>query len=317
MLSRVAEGVFILNRCIERAENIARVLDVNLQLELDLPGTGDERWTPILAALGDEAPVVGGDVLHHLTCDAGNPNSILSCVRTARDHAASVREILSSECWEQVGEFCRMVEDAAAHDRVASAPHEFFTAVKKASALFVGVSYLTMSHNEPWHFGRLGRLLERADATSRLLAVKVHLHLPELSDIGSPYDEILWIAVLKSASAFEMYRKAHGRISPRRVAAFLAFDRKFPRSMRYCVVKAERSLHAITGRPIGSYASQAEQRLGRLRLEMETADLDEIAERGLQESLSAYQGQLRKVGEAMRTTFFAPQVKAAGSRRAG
>lgn len=316
MLSRVADAVYWMNRYVERAENVARIVDVNLHLQLDLPTSAAEQWAPILAVADVEAPYTAKygpianhedareKVLHFLTFDEDNPNSILACVRLARENARSVREIISSEMWEQANTFYLMVREAASAGRLAE-PHEFFTAVKQASHLFVGISYLTMTHNEAWQFGRVGRLLERADATSRILDVKTLLHLPDLTDIGSPTDEVQWTAILKSASAFEMYRKAHGRIRPKQVAAFLMLDRKFPRAMKYCIVKAERSLHAITGRPVGSYDSVAEQRLGRLRMEFESIDMAEIATRGLHEYLDACQGQLNRVGDAMVDTFFA------------
>ena len=110
-----------------------------------------------------------------------------------------------------------------------------------------------MSHNEAWHFLRLGRQLERADKTSRILDVKYFMLLPSPDSIGTPYDDIHWSAVLKSVSGFEMYRKKHGRITPRNIVEFLVLDRDFPRAIHHCIRGADESLHAITGTPMGSF----------------------------------------------------------------
>jgi uncharacterized alpha-E superfamily protein len=193
-------------------------------------------------------------------------------------------------------------------------PHAFFTAVKQASHLFVGIVYLTMTHNEGWHFGRLGRLIERADKTSRIVEVKSYLlgteggersERGERGELGAPTDEIQWAALLKSASAFEMYRKRFGMIVPRDVVAFLLFDRQFPRSMRYCLRKAERSLHAITGTPLGTHENEAERKLGRLHAELEFGDVNEVLARGLRPYLDGFQGTLNDVGSSIYETFFA------------
>ena len=120
-----------------------------------------------------------------------------------------------------------------------------------ACHLFAGIAHATMSHNEAWQFIRLGAMLERADKTTRILDVKYFILLPSVSDVGTPYDDIQWAAVLKSVSGFEMYRKRHGRIAPERIVEFLLLDGEFPRALRYCIGLADRSLHAITGTPVG------------------------------------------------------------------
>jgi uncharacterized alpha-E superfamily protein len=312
MLSRVADSIYWLHRYIERAENVARFIDVNLHLMLDSAVGTAEQWAPLVHTTGDRqmfeerfGTVTKENVVAFLTSDAGNPNSILSCLRAARDNARSVREVISSEMWEQVNKFYLMVREAVAKGRVMDAPHAFFTEVKNASHLFVGITEVTMSHGEGWHFGRLGQLLERADKTSRILDVKYFLLLPAVTDVGTPIDDIQWAAVLKSASAFEMYRKRYGRIAPTQVAEFLILDREFPRAMQYCVIEAEASLHAISGSPVGTFQNAAEQRLGRLRSELNYAYMQEIIAGGLHEFLDAFQLKLNQVGDAIYGTFFA------------
>lgn len=310
MLSRVADSIYWMSCYIERAENVARFIDVNLHLMLDLPMGTTEQWEPLVHTTGDlllfqqhYGKATKENVVAFLTFDADNPNSILSCLRLARENARSVREIISSEMWEQVNTFYLMVRAAASEGRVMEAPHDFFTEIKMASHLFVGITDATMSHGEGWHFGRVGRLLERADKTSRILDVKYFILLPAVADVGTPFDDIQWAAVLKSASAFEMYRKRHGRLAPERVADFLILDREFPRAMHYCVVKAEESLHAI-GAPPGTFQNLAEQRLGRLRSDLDYAQIQEIIASGLHEFLDAFQARLNRVGAAIFDTFF-------------
>jgi uncharacterized alpha-E superfamily protein len=313
MLSRVADSIYWLNRYIERAENVARFIDVNLHLRLDLPaGSADQQWAPLVDTTGDRqvfeeryGEATKEHVVAFLTFDTQYANSILSCLQAARDNARLVREVISSEMWEQVNTFYLLVREAVSNAQVMEEPHAFFTQIKMASHLFVGIMDTTMSHGEGWHFGQLGRLLERADKTSRILDVKYFLLLPTMHDVGTPLDDIQWAAVLKSASAFEMYRKRFGRLSPARMVDFLVLDREFPRAMHYCLVKSEESLHAISGSPLGTFENSAEQRLGRLRSELDYAHIDEIIAGGLHEFLDTFQDKLNDVGMAIFETFFA------------
>jgi hypothetical protein len=153
--------------------------------------------------------------------------------------------------WLQLNRFFLMVKSAAESPGGLENPQGFFEAVKQASHLFTGVSDATMGQGEAWHFARLGRMLERADKTSRILDVKYFLLLRSTDDVGTPFDGLQWAAVLRSASAFEMYRKRHGRISPKGVVDFLMLDREFPRAIQFCLRAARDSLHAISGTPLG------------------------------------------------------------------
>jgi uncharacterized alpha-E superfamily protein len=212
MLSRVATSIYWMSRYLERAENVARFVDVNLNLTLDMPEEFGEQWGPLVNITGDlelftkryRAPT-RENVLHFLTFDRENPNSILSCVRHARENARSVREIISSEMWEQANRFYLLVKDAAKNKSVFENPNEFYSAVKLASHLFDGITDATMSHGEAWHFLQVGELLERADKTSRILDVKYFILLPDAQAVGTTIDNIQWAALLKSASALEMY----------------------------------------------------------------------------------------------------------------
>jgi uncharacterized alpha-E superfamily protein len=151
----------------------------------------------------------------------------------------------------------------------------------------------------------MGRLLERADKTSRLLDVKYFILLPSAADIGTPLDDIQWAAVLRSASALEMYRKRHGPIAPDKIMEFLLLDSEFPRSIHYCLTAANDSLHAVSGTPIGMYRNAAEQHLGRLRAELAYTDSRQIIAVGLHEFLDGLQGKLNLVDQSIFDTFFA------------
>ncbi len=316
MLSRVANSIYWLNRYIERAENVARFIDANYHMALDVPGGAAAQWQPLINTTGDHelfAELYGETsqeaAIEFLTFDRNNPNSIRSCVRAARENARSVREYISSEMWEQLNTFYLMLSDAA-QDTSMDLPHQFFVDIMNASHAFIGITDATMTHGEGWHFGRLGRMLERADKTTRILDVKYFILLPSVDYIGSPYDNILWAALLRSASAFEMYRKRHGRIHPEKIVDFLLLDGRFPRAVHYCLTTAEISLHNITGTPRGSFANEAEKQLGRLLAEFDYADIREIIDGGLHEYLDNTQNRLNVVGNAVQEVFFSPRPAA-------
>src|SRR5581483_2961757 len=179
------------------------------------------------------------------------PNSIHSSIQKARENARTMREVISSEMWEQLNSFYLMVQGAVHNPNAGvESLNTFCRNVKILSHLFSGVTDATMSHNEAWHFLNMGRLIERADKKARILDVKYFILLPKVEDVGTPYDDILWTALLKSASASEMYRKKYSHLQPTRVAEFLLLDREFPRSVRHCLIRAEESLHFVTGTPM-------------------------------------------------------------------
>lgn len=311
MLSRVAESIYWMSRYIERAENVARFVDVNLQLMLDTPAGQDQQWEPLVATTGDHeefekrfGTATQENVIQFLAFDPENLNSILSCLRAARENARTVREIISSEMWLQLNKFYLMVNEAAARNGRLSL-HEFFSEVKLASHLFTGITDATMNHGEPWHFCRLARMLERADKTSRILDVKYFILLRSVADVGTPFDDIQWAAMLRSASAFEMYRKRHGRISPKGVVEFLLLDREFPRAIHFSVLAARDSLHAISGTPLGTFRYPPEKLLGQLCSDLSYASVDEIVNAGLHEYLDDLQNKMNQVGAGIHETFFA------------
>jgi uncharacterized alpha-E superfamily protein len=312
MLSRVADSIYWMSRYIERAENVARFVDVNLNLMLDFPGGADHQWQPLVDITGDTddfaeryGTATESSVIRFLTFDAKNPNSILSCVRAARENARSVREVISSSMWMHLNQSYLMLTEAAGRrGEVVNDPHDLFAAVRTASQAFTGITDSTMTHNEGWHFCRLGRQLERADKTSRILDVKYFLLLPTVDDVGTTVDDVQWAAVLRSASAFEMYHKRHGRISPARIVEFLLLDPEFPRAIHHSLKAARESVHAITGTPVAMFRGPVEQLLGQLCSELAYAHVDEIIASGLHEYLDELQTKMNRAGAHIHDTFF-------------
>jgi uncharacterized alpha-E superfamily protein len=252
MLSRVADSIYWMARYVERAENVARFIDVNLQLMMDSPDYSGQQWEPLVYISGDQeafgkryGAATQESVLKFLAFDDENPNSIVSCLRGARQNARSVREIISSEMWLHLNKFFLTV-DAVAHKELAPDDlHGFFDDVKSGSHLFNGIAEATMTHGEGWNFLGLGKQLERADKTSRILDVKYFILLRSVTDVGTAWDDIQWTAVLRSTSAFEMYRKDHGRVTPKGVVDYLLLNHNFPRSIHFCLNAARESLHGM------------------------------------------------------------------------
>ena len=311
MLSRVANSVYWMCRYIERAENVARFIGVNLNLHLDLPLDASLQWSPMIATTGDQKQFEGSyqeysqeSVIRFLTFDRKNPNAILSCLQAARENARSVREVISAEMWEQLNRFYIELKEAEHSGFALNDPHKFFQMIKMRGHMFSGLLYSTMSHGEPWHFARIGLMIERADKVSRLLDVKYYILLPQGHNIGTAYDNIQWAAVLKSASAHDMYRKRFHRITPKQVADFLIFDAEFPRSIRHCVANSFDSLHKITGSPYGAARNRAEKQLGRLVADLNYSDIEEVITLGMHEYLDSLQVRLNEVGQELSSTFF-------------
>jgi uncharacterized alpha-E superfamily protein len=336
MLSRVADSVYWMNRQIERAENVARAVETTLDLALDGTISPGRLWNALVCTFGDEADFWArfglanqANVISFLAFDQTNPNSITSCLQAARENARTVRDMLSTPMWEEINKAHLYVRSAAAAHAEIDAPREFLDEMKRASQLITGVADATMSHGEAWHFARMGRLIERADKTSRVVDVE-HYFRPAAARITAPASEteasleegtdaVQWSAVLESASALEMYRKAYGAVTRRNVAEFLIFDRFFPRAMHFCLIKAEESLLAITGGSKGAYTNPAEQRLGRLRSQLDYGAIDEILgdAAGLHGFIDAFQAGLNRASNAIFDTFFALRPVGSAAEAAG
>lgn len=312
MLSRVANSIYWMARYIERAENLARFIEVTLNFILDRPDSSYEQWEPLILATGDEpdfkeryGAASAQNVVHFLTFDPDYGNSIVSCLTLARENARTVREAISSEAWEQINEFYLWLRASQNRSMTLDSQFELFQKIRMESHLFSGILDATMSRGTGWQFANLGRLIERADKTSRILDVKYFTLLPKIEDVGTTIDDLQWSAVLRSVSGFEMFRKRYHAITVRRIVEFLILDRDFPRAVRFCLDGAERSLRTITGSPDSVYCNSAEQRLGQLRANLSYADVESIIQAGLHEFVDDFQQKLNHIDDAIYDTFFA------------
>lgn len=312
MLSRVADSIYWMSRYIERADHLARFVDVTREFVLDVP-KGRDQWLPLVSVTGDDAVFYERyetadalSVIKFLTTDKHYPGSIVCSLGLARENARSVREAIASEMWEQVNHFYHWFRaETSTTGMLVREPGDFYHTLMQQCMLFHGITDATMSRGLGWHFANLGRQIERADKIGRLLDVKYYTLLPTVEDVNSPLDNMQWSTLLRSVSGFEMYRKRYQEIDVRHVVDFLVLDRLFPRSIQYCLFEAQRSLHAITGCPIGAFSCKSEQLLGRLCTELSYTEIDTIIKGGLHEFIDSFQARLNEVGQAVFERFFA------------
>jgi len=314
MLSRVAETLYWLGRYIERAENNSRILDVNLQLTLDMDHCDDNEkrdWSPILATLEDQTlfndhyPIVTADgVCEFVTFSNDNPNSIMSAVTRARENARTVREYISSEMWERINSLYLWMNSVAARQIFAASAIDFYRHVVDCSHQFHGTTDATLTHGDGWNFLQLGKYLERADSASRILDLKYHILLPSGEKVGGDVDTLQWIAVLKSCSAFEAYRKIHtGTVTPGSVAEFIILHDSFPRSIRFCVEHLRHALHSLSGCDLAHFSIEAERLAGRLSSDLNYARINDIFNTGLHQYLDRIQLRLIEIAGAMYNSY--------------
>jgi uncharacterized alpha-E superfamily protein len=262
MLSRIAESLFWIGRYIERSDGTARILDVHLQLLLEDPWIEENlACRSLLSVMGtevdDTAEVTRADVLTILAVDRNQPASIAYSLAAARENARRAREVVNTELWEVLNTTRARMPRKVASDKV----HEFFTWVRERSALAVGIVESATNRDEAYRFFTLGRSIERADMTARLLATR------SLTEASGPS----WTTILRSVGAYEAYLRTYRGIpSAQKAAEYLLLDRLFPRSILYSVTRAEQQLREIEPRTdrVG-VSDQALRLLGQIRSELE------------------------------------------------
>ena len=312
MLSRVASHIYWLGRYLERAENYARFIDVNFNLMQDLPTDMKEQWAPLVAATGDfelyRKKYVGFErhqVMYFLALDSDNPNSMLCSVTNARENARIIRENLSKETWEKVNELYYMLKEGLERKVWKKEdPRQFFETVKNQILLIYGLADATVARTEGWHFRQLGQLLERADKTSRILDVKYHILLPTTHEVGSPLDFLHWMALLKSVTGLNTYRRLYGNIDPSGVVEFLVLNKYFPRSIFYCLKEAERCLRCISENTSDGFRNSVEKAIGEMRSRLEYSEIDDIIAVGLHEYLDNIQLKINHISDLIDINYF-------------
>lgn len=312
MLSRVANSIYWMSRYIERAENYARFIDVLKNLSLELPPTLKEQWNPLVMMTGDASlfdakygAYTKSNVIKFLTIDTDNPNSIYSCVSKARENARTIRDTLTIEMWFQINELYLSVQSRQkTKDWTDETLNNFLKEIINGSHLFSGIMHTTFSHGEAWHFSLVGRMLERADKITRMIDMKYYYLLPKVEYVGTSLDLLQWSAMLKAASAYEMYRKTYPRLTAANILEFLLLNKNFPRAVKYCVARAESGIHNITGTPTNTYIFKSERELGKLRSELDFIDTSEILKFGLHDYLDSLETKVNDIGVAISESFF-------------
>lgn len=313
MLSRVANSLYWMSRYVERAENTARLVDVNLQLMLDSSKLDDKAiagfWEPILQSSGDDElyaklhpKISGRSVTEFLVFQTDNANSILSSVIQARENARTVRDQITAELWEELNRLYLFLHSPKAKTMWRQSPFEFFQEIKTSSLLLQGLTDATVVRNEGWYFTQAGRYIERADKTSRLLDVR-HASLAG-HEPATQNDALGWSAILRSCSAWDGYKALHGgRVEPKLVTEFLLLSEDFPRSVRFCVQQLNTALRRISGVAEGRFSNDAERHCGRLLAELQFGTADEIFAHGLHRYIDEVQTKLNAVGDALFQTY--------------
>ena len=322
MLSRVADSLYWMSRYAERAENIARILDVNLQLMLDMPKLGPEdqkiMWEPVLRSTGEHddfykhyKTTSSDNVIDFLTLNTKNSNSIINCITTARENARHVREQISLEMWEEINRTYLWMKAVTFKKIQKQGPYEFFTAVKNASHLFQGITDGTMTHGEDWDFIQVGKYLERCDMTTRILDANDEIFINTPTKQTHTGGTLQWSAILRSCSSHDAYRKFYvAQVEPDKVVELLILNEFFPRSIRFCAGALDESLRRISGCKDEHFTNQAEKLTGRLVAELNYSALEDIKTVGMHQYMDELQVKLNSIGEAIFKTylFFPPRV---------
>lgn len=315
MISRVAEHCFWMARYLERAENTARIIDVNHTLLLDFHVPSEQQWMPVLIISGihefEQVPTAE-NVQYYMTWEAANPFSITSSLFWARENARIIREVISAEMWERLNYYYRWMQDGGAEAVYNANRSEFYAQVKRINQLVHGIADSTMGHGEAWEFFKLGTYLERACQTARIMDVKYHTLLPKVEDVGTPVDNAHWMAILMSCSGYEPFHKKplSYPIDPASaVADFLIYDEQFPRSVLRCLIECDEAARAIAGGKEKHALTAAELGIADLIAWIRQRNITELIQFGMHEALTHIVDAVHRIGNGIHSSFFAAEVQ--------
>lgn len=302
MLARVADDLYWMARYVERGIAVSRLIDVTRHLELDVGVEERDFWGPLVGAVDLSAE----DVSFYLLSDRLNPDSLVSCVRHARELARGIRESISSEMWEELNTLQQSLAVPGKQRQAQGDSLSFQRLVRQRLQYFQGLAGSTLAHDEPWHFLSLGTFLERADGVVRLLRRQAHLLAPRDEVDASDADMVRWLAVLRSCGSAEAYARFYSlRVEPARIVEFLLLNPVFPQSVRFALGAAEDALGAVAA--LRSAAANdpgpGVRTLGRVRADVEHTAIDEVFEMGLEEFLSGVQGSIAQVSDEIVATY--------------
>jgi uncharacterized alpha-E superfamily protein len=310
LLSRHAESIFWLARQVERANSTARILDVNESFSRN--SRGEHDWQSVLRLYADEDNfrATGREpsadaVIHYYILDDKNPNSVLSNIRMARENARALRPLISTEMWVQLNGFHKRIAGLRRPDLRVEQLNRLCNYIKESCQTHSGITAETLYRDESWYFHQLGRAIERADQTTRLVDVKYQVLLPQPSDVGSPIDEAQWNTVLRSAAGFHAFRRVNPHsMSPANVVDFLVFDLRFPRSVAASVLIANEQLNGLRIKYGHRSKHGASKLLRKLAAELAEDNAAGLIARGLHEGLDGIQAELAEVTDALGQEFF-------------
>ena len=310
MLSRVADSLYWINRYVERAENISRFVEVSEAMALDCPPGSAEPWLPLVDASGDRelfdrlySEGRPEQVVEFLVRAEANPNSVVSCIAIARENARQIRDVITTEMWEQLNDiYWTLFDNKGFWDQP---PQEQLRDIRRSCQLFYGITDATLSRDLSWQFSRLGRVLERAEKTTRILDVKYFLLLPSPDEVGGVLDELQWISLLRSAGAYQMFRQSRQQaIEPKAVASFLLLDPIFPRSVRYCLERIHETLRIVRGQAVPGAPDELECLSGLTLARWSYSRIDELITGGLHESIDDLQSDLNQLNDLIEKRYF-------------
>jgi uncharacterized alpha-E superfamily protein len=317
LLARYADSIFWLARYIERVENLARILDVNETFSRD--SRGSQNWLSIVQLNTDSEfffakhkTAKAANVLDFYITDATNPTSIVSALSAARENARTLRPLISTEMWVHINIFYNRMRAIEATDLVSTNLSRLLGSIKQDCQTHTGITEGTFYRDQGWFFYQIGRYLERADQTTRLLDIKYHLLLPKPSDVGSAIDVSQWNALLRSAAGYHAFRRQNSsRITPGRVAGFLLLDSDFPRSVGRCIFEVSATLMQLKSRYNLRGGNDAAERLDELTSIMTSQPITQILANGLHEFIDMIQSQLTLVTAELGCAFFGYEREAA------
>jgi uncharacterized alpha-E superfamily protein len=318
MLAREADSMYWMARYVERAEHVARLLLVNSNVLIDVgdlaPALQAQHWQGLLTILrlpqlpdaqADDQRSIGARVAQHLTLDADNPNSIVSCLTRARENARGIRENISAEMWENLNTLYWSLHGDDAPSRFEDSPDDLYRSVMTGSMLFQGLTDQTLAHDQRWLFAQLAKYLERIDVTCRVIETKFNILKDDQQTLESTIRNIHWMAVLRSCCSIEAYRRNYvGEMDPMWVIGFLILEKSFPRTVRFSLSGALAAISAIRGGSHLGSIDPAERILGRLEAQLEYAELSEILAVGVPNYLQRIQAGINDAALAVQKSYF-------------
>jgi uncharacterized alpha-E superfamily protein len=310
LLSRYAESIYWLARYIERTENLARILDINETFSRD--SRGWQNWHSILQLYSDEDRFLeehdeesAEAVIHFYTLDQRNATSIISGVNQARTNARTLRPLISTEMWIQLNIFSNNLKTMPREDLSEPRLARFCNYVKEACQTHTGITEGTFYRDEGWYFYQIGRCIERADQTTRLIDVKYHVLLPKIEAVGSPLDVSQWNAVLRSAAGYHAFRRVHpSGMTQADVTDFLLFNSRFPRSVRACVRDISEQLTRLRSNYRLKNGSPVLEELDELSSVLSDISVDDVIAKGIHEFIDWIQLKLMSVDRELGKAYF-------------